>query len=289
MRDSNSRMSRAVGQYLQDMRARNLSAEYVNISRMRLYHFAEWMEGEGVVNVNSVDTATLVKYLETLRGYSKNYQAAGWNTIRLFLKFHDNPLAMKMKWHPMGRDRQVQWLTEEQLDFLLTQPMTPREAFMVTASALGMLRRIEVLRLNLADLHLARRTGRLSVWAKGKVRTVPVHPDFMLAIEAYLATQDREMGAPALTFKQRRYEQILKEIQRRTGVPCTAHTLRRTGLRMLNSLGVPLPTISAIAGHSDPMTTLRYIGAPIDDMENAIALLRPKIVRAAAEPDTALP
>ena len=277
-------MRRSISAYLKDMRDRNLCPEYVNSSRLRLSHFASWMEDRGVLCVSNVDTRSLADYLDSLRTYAASYQALSAVIVRQFLKFHQNPAVLKVRWKPLGRDRQVQWLTEEQLDFLLTQPMTPREAFMITASALGMLRRVEVLRLKLADLHLALKTGRLSVWAKGKVRTVPVHPDFRLAIEGYLKTQDRDMGEPALPVTKAYYWEILEQVHRRTGVPCSSHILRRTGLRMLNSLGVSLPTISAIAGHSDPMTTLRYIGAPLDDMTEAINLIRAKNVQTKPEP-----
>ena len=282
MRDT--RMRRSVGQYVRDMTTRNLSEEYVSGSRHRLLRFAEWMEERNVLCVSRLDTATLSEYLESTRRYSASYQALNWSTIRQFLKYHESPAVSKFKWKPLGRDRQVQWLTEDQFDFLLTQPMTPREAFMITASALGMLRRVEVLRLKLADLHLALKTGHLSVWAKGKVRTIPVHPDLKMSIQAYLATQDREPGEPAIDVSKAYYSTILKGVERRTGVPCTAHVLRRTGLRMLNKLGVPLPTISAIAGHSDPMMTLRYIGQPMDEMTEAINRLCTRSVRQTVEP-----
>ena len=248
--------------------------------------FAEWMEGRNVLAVTRVGPTKLSEYLESTRRHSASYQALNWSTVRQFLRFHENPVASKLKWKPLGRDRQVQWLTEDQLDFLLTQPMTAREAFMVTASALGMLRRIEVLRLKLADLHLALKTGHLSVWAKGKVRTIPVHPDLRLSIEAYLRTQDRELGEPAMNISREYYSEILKNVERRTGVPCTAHILRRSGLRMLNKLGVPLATISAIAGHSDPLMTLRYIGQPMDEMTEAINRLCTRGVRQTIEPGT---
>lgn len=268
MRDT--RMKRSVSQYVRDMSERNLSAEYVSGSQERLMQFAKWMEARGVLCVSGVDSMNLSEYLESTRRYAASYQALNWSTVRQFLKFHDNPVALKLKWKPLGRDRNVQWLTEDQLDFLLTQPMTAREAFMVTASALGMLRRVEVLRLKLTDLHLALKTGYVSVWAKGKVRTIPIHPDLRMTIEAYLRTQDREPGEPAVAISREYYSEILKNVERRTGIPCTAHILRRSGLRMLNRLGVPLATISAIAGHSDPLMTLRYIGQPMDEMTDAI-------------------
>jgi len=271
-------MWRAIGHYLADMREKNLCQAYIVMTRGRLNDFALWMEDRGVICCSKVDTKLLAEYMETYRCNAASYQSYCWNVIRGFLRFHEHPLANKFRWKAQGRDRQVKWLTEDQMDFLLSSPLSPREALMVTAGLLGMLRRIEVLRLKVADLLVAQETGTLSVWAKGKVRSVPVHPDFRMAIAVYLNSVDLGPGNKALPFGQDNYCKVLRDLEARVGIPCQAHTLRRTGLRLLNKRGVPLATISAIAGHSNPETTMRYIGQPIDDMRKAIWEIGPKPV-----------
>lgn len=268
MRDT--RMRRCISLYLADMREKNLCRDYISMTRGRCNDFALWMEERGVTCLSKVDAALLAEFMDTYRRNAASYQAFCWNSVKNLLKHNEHPLAYKFRWKPQGRDRQVRWLTEEQIDFLLSRPLSPREALMVTAGVLGMLRRIEMLRLKTADLLLARETGILSVWAKGKVRSVPVHPDFRKAIDAYLSSVDICPGDDALPFGEDHYCVILKALEARTGIPCQGHTLRRSGLRLLNKRGVPLATISAIAGHSNPETTMRYIGQPIEDMREAI-------------------
>jgi len=271
-------MRRSVSEYLVEMREKNLCDGYIEMSRGRLKHFCAWMEDHGVTCLGKMKSEHLSQYMDTYRKNAASYQSYSWNIIRGFLKFHEHPLGRKFRWRAQGRDRQVRWLSEEELDHLLTQPLTPREAFIVCAGSLGMLRRIEVLRLKVSDLQIASKTGRISVWAKGKVRMIPVHPDFKMAIMAYLATLDAKPGESALPISDDHYSRILKQLEIRVGVPCQAHVLRRTGLRMLSKLGVPLPTISAIAGHSNPETTMRYIGAPMDEMTKAINVIPSKFV-----------
>jgi len=55
--------------------------------------------------------------------------------------------------------------------------------------------------------------------------------------------------------------------------------LRRSFIRFLNSKGVPLPTIMAISGHSNQETTMAYIGAPMDDMREAVMEIPSRLVR----------
>jgi len=127
-----------------------------------------------------------------------------------------------------------------------------------------------VLRLTMADLYIAWQSGEMSVFGKRKVRSVPIHPDFRLAIEAYLGSVDYGPGERALQVCPKYYNTIMRELGRRTGIPCQAHVLRRSFIRFLNSKRVPMPTIMAIAGHSNQETTMRYIGQPMDDMREAI-------------------
>lgn len=251
----------------------------------RLGHFAAWMERQGITCLSDVGHENLSQYIaETFKGKAASYQTYCWNVLKGFLRFNRHALGDKYHYWATGRDRQVRWLDEEQTDFLLSQKLTPAEGLIVCAGLYAGLRRIEVLRLKMADLYIAWQTGRLSVWAKGKVRPIPVHPDFRLAIEVYLGSVDYGPGEQALQMHEDHYNVILRRLERRTGVPCGAsHVLRRTFLRFLNSKGVPLPTISAIAGHSSSEMTLRYIGAPMDDMQEAVLRIPSRLVRPAVQ------
>lgn len=275
-----TRLRRSVSQYVREMTERNMSQGYIEMTRGRLGHFAAWMERHGITCLSDVDHESLSDYIgETFKGKAASYQQYCWNVVKAFLRFHKQQLGDKYHYHPTGRDRQVMWLDSEQMDFLLSQRLTPREALIVCAGLYAGLRRIEVLRLTVADLQIASQTGKLSVWAKGKVRPVPVHPDLRLVMQAYLASVDYAPGERALQIHEDHYNVILRNLGRRTGVPCAAHVFRRSFLRFLNAKQVPLATISAIAGHSSSEMTLRYIGAPMDDMEKAVMAVPSRFVR----------
>ena len=247
----------------------------------RLKFFASWMADHGVYCLGRMKHEHLTEFLEDgLKGKAASYQTYTWTTVKSFLRWCDHPLGRKYHYSPTGRDRQVVWMTPEQMDFLLSQRLTPREGLIVCAGLYAGLRRCEVMRLTIADLSIAWTHGRLSVRGKGgKIRPVPVHPDFQEAIGVYLASVDREPGEKALPFTEDHYSVILQKLQERTGIPCASHVLRRSFLRFLNKKGVPIATISAIAGHSSTEMTLRYIGAPMDDMQAAIEEIPSRYVR----------
>ena len=273
-------MKRSVSQFIREMRERNRCLGYIEMLEGRLGHFAAWMEEHDVACLSKIDHENLSQYIaETFKGKAASYQRYCWNVLKSFLRFHKLELGDKYHYWATGRDRQVKWIDPAQMDFLLRQKLTAREGVMVCAGLYAGLRRIEVLRLTMADFYIAWQTGKLSVWAKGKVRSVPVHPDLREAIEVYLGSVDYGPGERALQIHEDTYNVILRRLERRTGIPCQSHVLRRSFLRFLNSKGVPLPTISAIAGHSTSETTLRYIGAPMDDMQEAILQVPSRHVR----------
>ena len=53
------------------------------------------------------------------------------------------------------------------------------------------------------------------------------------------------------------------------------HTFRRSGARFLWEDGIPVETISAILGHSDTKTTMRYIGVDVHHMAAALEDFNP--------------
>jgi integrase/recombinase XerD len=273
-------MKRSVSQFIREMRERNRCQGYIEMVGGRLSHFANWMEEHGVTCLSGIGHEVLSEYIaESFKGKAASYQRYWWNVIKSFLRFHKHDLGEKYHYWATGRDRQVKWISPEQMDFLLSQKLTPREGLMVCAGLYAGLRRIEVLRLTMADLYIAFQTGNLSVWAKGKVRPVPVHPDLRMAIEVYLGSVDHGPGEKALQIHEDTYNRIMKSLEQRTGVPCASNVLRRSFLRFLNKKGVPLATISAIAGHSTSEMTLRYIGSPMDEMQEAILQIPSRHVR----------
>lgn len=183
----------------------------------------------------------------------------------------------------------VRWLAPTDAKKMLSAPMDPREDLIVTLMLCMGLRRIEVIRLNVADVGdnwiTVRGKGRLG----GKLRTVPFHPRFERVLNRWLKKRKtvvldaREDALLVYRHGKRvsRYsdsgsaiDNIIRIVGSRVGIyDVSCHTLRRTFGRMLWRADVPIETIARILGHVSTVQTLRYIGVNMDDMVSAMRKL----------------
>lgn len=186
----------------------------------------------------------------------------------------------------------VDWLTPENARLVMDTPKTPAQQLIVVL-ALGMgLRRIEIIRLKMSDVHTDR--GYISVTGKGrgggKLRAVPFHPRFNEALGDWLRvrhtminptkyTPDNLLiwarGGRCYPYSDRKATGIdgqLNRVSNAVGIGFSFHTLRRTFGRLMWLSGVSVVTIAKMLGHTSTEQTLSYIGANLDDMAGAMSV-----------------
>lgn len=190
----------------------------------------------------------------------------------------------------------VDWLTYDQATALLRCQKTPIQELIISLELCHGLRRCEVLRLKVSDCH----DGYLDVTGKGrgggKLRSIPLHPDFpriladwmserdeivkkARAVEPYAAVPDSLLiwrrGGRLSGYSDVRgsgIDSIVGRIEVDFGF--SNHTLRRTFGREMYRSGVDLVTIARIMGHKSTDQTLEYLGLALDDMTRAMAVFR---------------
>lgn len=190
----------------------------------------------------------------------------------------------------------VDWLTFEQATHLLHMWKMPLDDMIVSLELLHGLRRVECLRLRVQDIHLDE--GYLNVRGKGraggKLRSVPIHPDFEKTYNRWMAER-KELSAssdpdgqpdnllvysrgnrlyPYEEIKGRAIDDRIQRLSERAGFEFSNHTLRRTFGRELYRSGVEIVVIAVIYGHSSTSQTLRYLGLNCDDMATAMDKFR---------------
>lgn len=204
------------------------------------------------------------------------------------------PRAYRPVWPADTRPR-VDWLTPEEARRVLDHPMTPIQELIVTLELCMGLRRVEVIRLRLSDVHADYIDVTGKGRAGGKMRSVPIHSRVLRALSRWMVCREgltldarkrdaRGIASDALLVWRRGadilpYSEIkgtgiskhLSDLSRAVGVRFGHHTLRRTFAREMWHAGVPLATIARILGHESTDQTLRYIGANMDDMMAAMA------------------
>jgi integrase len=189
--------------------------------------------------------------------------------IRGWLSDQDSPLALKFKLRLYGSERtRVDWLEKEDCQRVLDSidPNVPNESILICGALLCGLRRVEMLRMTVADAEEAVRTKKLRVVGKcHKIRPIPIGEGYRSILRDYLRTRtDAGKNDRLLTCRFRK----------RTGIQFYGyHTLRRSYLRMLWKEKVPIETLAQLAGHESTDMTKEYIGVNMDDMTGAIQLL----------------
>ena len=246
-----------------------------------------------------LDTDTLGKLVDRMRGdYAVSTQKDYLIALKRMCELNDNNVFSKYRvMFPTDTRPNVDWLTYEQAQEILNAWKMPLDDMIVTLELLHGLRRVEIIRLRMSDIHLD--MGYIEVRGKGraggKLRSVPMHPDFRRCYDRWMAERN-EMTAKAddvscdnlLCYlrrgKIRPYEEIkgraiddhIQELSDRLGIEFSNHTLRRTFGRELYRSGVSIVVIASIFGHSSTTQTLKYLGLTLDDMADAMNKLRLK-------------
>lgn len=182
----------------------------------------------------------------------------------------------------------VEVFTEEEFNKILgyinsQNTLSQRDRLMFYFLAYTGTRVSEVCHVKLSDLDLL--TGQVKILGKGtKFREVPLRPDLVEMIKQYIK-EERARGKfadSAFLFTSQRSGRLnrdtinkaLGKIEDATGFHIFPHKLRHYFCTKLISAGVPLTTVSRLAGHSDPATTAEfYVNTSRKDKELAVNLL----------------
>lgn len=228
-------------------------------------------------------------------GLAVSTQRSYMSTIRALLRFVNNPTCNTRIIFQADTRPNVDWLIPEQASKVLAANL-PNIQKMVVVLALCMgLRKVEICRLKMSDINLPNRCIKVTGKGRagGKLRLVPFHALFLPTFEEWLkdragiVARSRNCPEHVLiwfnpeTHTANPYESVrgnglykmIRSASLISGVPFSAHTLRRTFGRMLWLAGVPVVTIAKIMGHTSTEQTLQYIGANLDDMASAIETL----------------
>ena len=117
----------------------------------------------------------------------------------------------------------------------------------------------------------------------GKDRAIPISPDLRSILDDYLRERRRHgLVAPEfITCLHSRagislstFRRIIFRVRKASGIPFSFHSLRHSFLTQLLRNGVPIHTVSALAGHTQITTTAGYLKVFDEDKEDALKRLR---------------
>lgn len=243
-----------------------------------LTKFINYLKSKGISNLQSITTQIIEDFLFSLAGVAVSTKANNKSSISSFFKYlhrkgyiNNNPTinleSIKVPPH------RPEYLSKEQfLDFLKTikKVSTPyyreRDLMLIKLFLKTGLRRAEVVRLNVGDIDLSKRTLRVKRKGNREVYLY-VHDELANDFNHYLKIINRNPDeALFMSKKGKRLSassvwHLVKVYSRKAGFngDVTVHSLRHTFGTTLLSEGVPLPYIQALMDHRSPQTTSIYL------------------------------
>ena len=211
-------------------------------------------------------------------------------TISLLAAHYKNNVGKeaKMRYRQDVRPN-VDWLEYEDILKILGSNMNPMQRLAFNFEAQIGMRRIDIIRMKNKMIDF--KHGLIEVDGKGhKARTVYFHRDTPDALEKYLAWKEElrqkairharkhhtkfvdsdyllvyRQGSKLLPYSEKGTgfdKQFVQKLTKLTGIKIKNHTLRRTwGREAYYRGGMDIVDIAAVYGHSNIITTLKYIGA----------------------------
>lgn len=236
-----------------------------------------------------------------LNPYSVNQKISALNTYFNFLKLRhvieENPVEFVERVGTESVEQHTDYLTEDEYKKLLQTittklPRTKQDNFELTSKRdvllVGLmiqtgLRISEVLALKVNQIDTEQR--KIKVLGKGKkLRTVSFTSDILTLLEAYIDVRNTlDIKDTDILFLSRNGRKMnrqnvgenLKKYCDRAGIEKNIHPhcLRHTALTQMGESGLSVAKVQAIAGHTSPTTTSRYLHVRTDDIEEYIPKL----------------
>lgn len=186
-----------------------------------------------------------------------------------------------------GSETNVEVLNETDINILLNHLNNPeingRDRLIVYFLLYTGCRVGELCGTRISDLDLL--TNQLKIIGKGsKYREIPLRPDLVVLIQDYLKQERAEskyVSSPYLFVSQRAemlnrdtVNTILEKLGAATGLHLYPHKFRHTFCTRLIAAGIPITTVSKLAGHAGVDTTARYyINISREEKHAAVNLL----------------
>ncbi len=186
-----------------------------------------------------------------------------------------------------GSETNVDVLTDAEIKALVDHVSAPgvslRDRLIVHFLLYTGVRVGELCGTKICDLDLL--TGQLKIIGKGnKYREVPLRPDLVTLIQEYLNNEraSSKHAASTYLFVSQRSESlnrdtvntVLEKLGSATGLRLYPHKFRHTFCSRLIAAGVPITTVSELAGHSSVDTTAHfYVNISREQKQQAISLL----------------
>ncbi len=282
---------------LADGKAPKTVSSYV--SDVRAFH--KYLLEQGITDIKKITRAHITgfKTLMLKQGYKPATINKAINSLKAYANYliEQSILPAQVPLVKSSQDRvkvsadcqhTVEVFTEDELNSILKYVDVPgnlsnRDRLMVYFLLYTGCRVSELCSVKIKDMDLL--SGSLRIFGKGgKLREVPLRFDLVEMIQTYIKNERSlsSLSSSEYLFVSQRADRlnrdtvnkVLGKIGEATDMHLYPHKLRHQFCTKLISAGVPLITVSRLAGHADPATTANYyVNTSRQEKENAVNLL----------------
>jgi site-specific recombinase XerD len=283
------RWDRLLDAYIEEYRARGVSAESVRMNAARLDRWGTWLKQRRPrVSIERIDADLITRYIEScssfrakatvygtlssMRGFGDYFVRQGLWTINP-LRWMKGPKVTPYSKLPKRIDRQhmeALWREAAQRGGDYSSHLWVTVLAMLYGTGL---RRGELERLDVDAFDRAEGTLRIDGRKTGRERCVPLPEMVLRCLEAYLPRRHNQLERAGLVGEQallvtrqgtrltgQTVSNGIHAISRRAGVSIhSIHQFRHTCASDLLEAGVHLAQVQRILGHSVIATTVRYV------------------------------
>ena len=242
-----------------------------------LSKFLKWIDSEGIYDPERITPRHVRSFLSIYakKGCKDSYIHTYARSIRTFLRFlYKEEYIPELVQFEMPRigDLRLPVLSIEEIKKVLNSCSMLRDRSIILLMVDTGLRRAELIDLNWKDVDL--KTGICIVRrGKGKKsRSVVLGAITRRALLSYKRKLNSQENDPVFqTNRGKRFTQsglrsLFVRLSKRSGVPFSAHSLRRSFVVLSLKGGMSLAHIQALMGHSTPTMTLHYAQLADEDL-----------------------
>ncbi|WP_286166954.1 tyrosine-type recombinase/integrase [Arthrobacter sp. AQ5-05] len=281
---------RVLADWSVEMGSRNLALNTRNAYDREARGYLLYLESQGICSLRGAGAASVLGFLESLRGHWA--ESSVWVAVinlRAFLKFVDRPdLQGALGLANAKRRYGIVTTLDDREERAVVRACTSgrvsdRDAAIMLLLLVTGLRACDLIALRLGDVNWRESTLRIVQQKTGNPLTLPLLPVVAEKLAAYVLSQRphsgnehvflRSLGARvefsdhASVYAVTRRAFIAAGLDRSSA---GTRLLRHNAATRLLRAGTPLPTISAVLGHSSPNSTDVYLTADTEHLRACV-------------------
>jgi len=271
----------------------NLSERTINSKRLQLIRFFDFLDQQGIADINKLTADEVLSYLQNLKKYSSNSRAGILFTLRSFLFFLHAEGIVKEPLNDLfpvifsyKYERLPSYYTVDEVHAILCQVDRNCEfgkrdyLILLLAVQLGM-RAGDIRQLKFKEIQWSRNTIEIIQKKTKKPLQLPVTEAFKYAFADYVKNSRPKVDGPYVFIRHRApfqpynhhntFYHVVNKYLSTAGIEPNdrkhgLHSIRHSTASHLLQNKTPYPVISAILGHENASTTKLYLRIDVQQL-----------------------